>query len=137
MEKGPCHAASLPYVRVILAFLIAAAACHHDTSALAAEPAAKTFELAIPQEADRVAARVLRVKKDDLVRLRITSETAGEIHLHAYRLDVKVTPGSLAELSFKARATGRFRIEWHPESVPAKKGYQHAPPLATLEVRPR
>ena len=80
-------------------------------------------------------ARVLQVHKDDAVRLRVTSEAPGEIHLHAYRLDAKVAPGAPAGLNFKARATGRFRIEWHPAG--GTKGDHHGPPLAFLEVRPK
>jgi heme/copper-type cytochrome/quinol oxidase subunit 2 len=80
---------------------------------------------------------LLRVEKDDSVRLRVTSEVAGEIHLHGYRLEMKVAPGTQAELQFKAHATGRYRIEWHAAGGAAMKGDHHGPPLATLEVRPK
>ena len=46
--------------------------------------------------------------------------------------------GTPAEISFKAHATGRFRIEWHAVADKnAKAGAHHAPPLAILEVRPK
>ena len=80
---------------------------------------------------------VLLVVKDDMVRLRVTSEAAGEIHLHGYRLEIKLEPGTPQELSFKARATGRYRIEWHLAGEAEKKGDHHGPPFATLEVRPK
>ena len=80
---------------------------------------------------------MLRVTRDDTVRLLVTSGVAGNIHLHAYRLEANVVPGVPAELSFKARATGRFRIEWHPSAETGKKDDHHAPPLAVLEVRPK
>jgi len=105
--------------------------------ALAAEPPGRTFELTIPQSGAPVKPRVLRVEKDDSVLLRVTSDAAGEIHLHGYRLEMKVTPGTQAEMQFKAHATGRYRIEWHPAGEAAKKGDHHGPPLATLEVRPK
>lgn len=79
---------------------------------------------------------MLRVTKGSAVQLRLTSDTDGVIHLHGYRLETKVTPGDTSELSFKAHATGRYRIEWHPAGGD-KQGNHHGPPLATLEVRPR
>jgi hypothetical protein len=103
----------------------------------AAETPAKIFELTIPRGGAATKPRVLAVEKDDVVRLRVTSEEAGEIHLHGYRIEMKVSPGAPHELGFKARATGRYRIEWHPTGDTAKKGGHHGPPLATLEVRPK
>ena len=105
--------------------------------ACAAELPGRTFELTIPRSGATAKPRVLRVEKDDVVRLRVTSEAAGEIHLHGYRLEMKLEPGTPQELSFKARATGRYRIEWHPVGEAAEKGDHHGPPLATLEVRPK
>ena len=105
--------------------------------AVAAESPEKTFELTIPRSGAPVKPRVLLVEKDDMVRLRATSEVAGEMHLHGYRLELKLAPGAPGELQFKARATGRYRIEWHPAGEAAQKGDHHGPPLATLEVRPK
>jgi hypothetical protein len=107
------------------------------TAAFAADSAQKTFNLTISQGAVPAHQRVLRVEKDDMVRLRVAGDAPGEIHLHGYRLEMKITPGSASEVSFKAHATGRYRIEWHITGETAKKGDHHGPPLATLEVRPR
>lgn len=104
---------------------------------LAAEPPVKVFELAISRSAAPAKPQVLRVEKDDVVRLRVTSDAAGEVHLHGYRLEVKLAPGTPQELSFNARATGRYRIEWHPAAEAPAKSDHHGPPLATLEVRPK
>lgn len=107
------------------------------TAAQAADPLEKIVELTIPAGALPKKPRVFRVEKDDPVRLRMTSETAGEVHLHGYRLEMKLTPGTTGELAFKARATGRYRIEWHPAGEAPSKGDHHGPPLAILEVRPK
>ena len=115
-----------------LLFCLSSAAVVHS-----AEPPVKTFELTIPRSAAPAKPRTLLVEKDDVVRLRATSEAAGEIHLHGYRLEMKLEPGTPQELSFKARATGRYRIEWHPAREAAQTGDHHGPPLATLEVRPK
>lgn len=106
-------------------------------TAFPAESPVRILDLTIPSGPGPAQTRVLRVNKDDLVQVRVTSEAAGEIHLHAYRLEAKITPGAPAELNFRARSTGRFRIEWHPAGGTAKKGDHHGPPLATLEVRPK
>jgi hypothetical protein len=103
----------------------------------AAIGAERGFDLAVAVQSNRGdAPRVLRVLEGDAVRLRIRSDSAGEVHLHGYRLAARVLPGTAAELAFTAHATGRFRIEWHAGSgTPAPS--HHAPPLAILEVRPR
>jgi hypothetical protein len=67
------------------------------------------------------------VAEGDRVVLRITSASPVEIHLHGYDLDREVEPGESAELSFKAKLTGRFEIEDH-ETEEA---------LGTLVVEPR
>ena len=103
---------------------------------LAAAEAEKVFDLVISRGAVPVEQRVLRVVKGDPVRLRFTSDAAGELHLHAYRLEARVTPGAAVELKFNAHAEGRFRIEWHALAA-MKSGNPHGPALATLEVRPK
>lgn len=114
---------------VLLCLFIAAVA-------VAADPPQKTFDLAISRGAVPKAQRVLRVDRGDLVRIRLMTDAPGEVHVHGYRLETKVAPGSASELRFTARATGRYRIEWHPAAETAK-GDHHGPPLARLEVLPK
>jgi hypothetical protein len=114
---------------LLLYFIAAASACAADT-------APKTFDLTISRGAIPSPQRVLRVEKGDMVRLRLAGDAAGDLHLHGYRLEMRITPGSTSEFTFKAHATGRYRIEWHPVSG-GEQGNHHGPPLATLEVRPR
>ena len=105
----------------------------------------KVFALDVTAGKTPAAQQVIRVEKNDLVKLRIRSDTAGEVHLHAYHQDIKLVPGTPAEISVKAHATGRFRIEWHGAAgteikaakAAASAGAHHAPPLAMLEVRPK
>ena len=80
-------------------------------------------------------ARLIKVQKSDRLRWRITSNTSGELHLHAYRISVRLQPGEPGELAFNAFATGRFRVEWHPDLQPPTGGHA-ASPLAVLEVQP-
>ena len=123
------------------------AVSHGANAADAAESVAaeKVFALDITAGKTPAAQQSIRVQKNDLVKLRIKSDTAREVHLHAYRQDIKLVPGTPAEISFKAYATGRFRIEWHgvagteikAAKAAASAGAHHAPPLAVLEVRPK
>lgn len=82
--------------------------------------------------------RLIKLTKGDKVRWQLSSDTAGDLHVHGYRLETKLVAGGTAELAFSAFATGRFRIEWHPANAKgAKKGDHHGPSLGTLEVHPR
>ena len=108
-----------------------------SSGVLAADAAEKSFELAIVHGTLAAHQRVLRVEKGDTVRLRVTSDAPGELHLHGYRLETKITPGVPAELAFNAYATGRYPFEWHGAGTAAKPGAHHGPPLAALEVRPK
>jgi len=111
--------------------------CLIAAGALAAEPAEKSFDLVITGGRVAKDQRLIRVDKGTPVKLRVTSDTAGSLHLHAYKLEAHLVPGTAAELAFNARATGRFRFEWHGDNAKANSGDHHGPPLATLEVRPK
>jgi hypothetical protein len=80
--------------------------------------------------------QIIKVNKNDVVRLVISSDEPGDLHLHAYHLSVHLDPKMKSVLDFKAFATGRFTFEWHSgirSSLP-QMGHQKA--LATLEVFP-
>lgn len=101
--------------------------------------AERSFDIAIVGEASAArfaSPRVLRVAEGESVRVRLVSDTAGEVHLHGYRLEARVAPGILSELAFIARATGRFRLEWHPAGAAGADAH-HGPALAILEVHPK
>lgn len=57
--------------------------------------------------------REIPVRQGDRVRLRITSDSPVEIHVHGYDLEGEVGPGQETVLSFEADDTGRFPIEDH------------------------
>jgi hypothetical protein len=68
------------------------------------------------------------------VRLRWSTDRAMDLHLHGYDIETRIEPGTVSELTFTARATGRFSVEVHV----AKRsgGHSHAP-LVQIEVHPR
>jgi hypothetical protein len=84
------------------------------------------------------AQRLIKVRKGDKLRWRISSNTAGTLHVHAYRLIAPLQAGQTTDLVFDAFATGRFRLEWHGEQDKSSGNVgHHAPPVAILEVLPR
>lgn len=94
-----------------------------------------TFDLKV--ERGRVASnmQLIRVKQGDVVRLRWSTDRALDLHLHGYDIEQKIVPGSVSELTFTARATGRFPVEVH---TPKRGGgHSHGAPLVQIEVYPR
>ena len=86
-----------------------------------------TFTIRIQDGAPAGGAATFRVRQDDMVTFSISSDTEGEVHLHGYDLENKMTPGETVIFSFTANATGRFLIEIEGKEV--ELGY--------LEVQPR
>jgi hypothetical protein len=106
--------------------------------ARAEEPVQRNFELAIEHGLVPIGARAMRVRKGNRVRLRITSDQPGEVHMPGYALETKLEPGKAANLTFTANATGAYPLYWQAEgATPAKAGRTNNVPLATLEVRVR
>ena len=115
-----------------LAFMLALALFTAGTTAQADEV---TFELRI--ENGRVPAnmRLIRVKQGDVVKLRWNSDRPMILHLHGYDIEQNVEPGRIAEMTFAARAAGRFSVEVH---IPKQGGgHTHEAPIVQIEVYPR
>jgi hypothetical protein len=79
--------------------------------------------------------RLIRVKQNDVVKLEWRSDKALSIHLHGYDIEKEVKPGEVAEMTFTARATGRFTVEPHIGKTPGG-GHAHGDVLVTIEVYP-
>lgn len=86
--------------------------------------------------------QVFKVPQSAWVKLQVTSDTPGELHIHAYRLKLTVQSPGTQTLSFQAKASGKFNIEWHPKKKERpdanthSQTHAHAPPLASLQVEP-
>jgi hypothetical protein len=101
-----------------------------------AQTAEVVFDLSIAK--GRVAAnmRLIRVRQGDAVKLRWTTDRPISLHLHGYDIETRIEPGTVAEMRFTARVTGRFPIEEHRSN--AKGGHSHGEaPLVHIEVYPR
>jgi hypothetical protein len=79
--------------------------------------------------------RLIRVQQNDVVKLQCSADRPITIHLHGYDIEKEITPGTTAELTFTARATGRFTIEPHLRREPSG-GHTHGDALVTIEVYP-
>jgi hypothetical protein len=65
---------------------------------------------------DHLNPQSIDVCKGQQVTLEITTERAGELHLHGYDVEapeVEVQPGDTATFKFKATRAGQFIIELH------------------------
>ena len=91
------------------------------------------FELRIENGRVPESMRRIRVKQNDVVKLKWSADRPMSIHLHGYDLESKIAPGTVSEMAFTARATGRFTVERHLQS-PA--GHAHGDVLVTIEVHP-
>lgn len=79
--------------------------------------------------------RLIRVKRNDVVKLQWTSDRPITIHLHGYDIEKEVAPGTVTDMVFSARATGRFTVEPHL-GRDASGAHAHGNALVTIEVYP-
>jgi hypothetical protein len=79
--------------------------------------------------------RLIRVKKNDVVKLAWSTDKPMQIHLHGYDIEKDLVPGTVTEMTFTARATGRFTVAAHVGKT-ASGGHAHGDILVTIEVLP-
>jgi len=114
---------------------LAAIVCCAGVGLLFAQTSELTFDIKIEHGVVAPNMRLIRVKQGDAVKLRWSSDKPITLHLHGYDIERKVEPGKIAEMSFAARATGRFPVEEHK---PGAGGHSHGDaPLVRIEVYPR
>lgn len=132
---------------VAVAVLLASVACGDDTddtgstttttTTTATTPATATTGPTAPGDSGRLIEVVVRggsvdgggrhrVDLNEAVRLRVTSDTDDEVHVHGYERRVEVRAGQAAELRFVADLPGVFEVELE------RSGRR----LLDLEVRP-
>src|ERR1700730_8034737 len=79
--------------------------------------------------------RLIRVKQNDVVKLEWRTDKPLTVHLHGYDIEQELQPGTVTEMTFTARATGRFTVEPHIGRTPSG-GHAHGDVLVTIEVYP-
>jgi hypothetical protein len=110
----------------ILALLFAAAPDAGDAAEV-------TFVLRIENGRLPENLRRIRVRQNDLVKLQWSADRPMTVHLHGYDIERKLVPGVVSEMTFVARAAGRFSVEPHLSS---SGGHSHGDILVTIEVYP-
>ena len=104
---------------------------------VSAQAAELTFDLKIEHGKVAQNMRLIRVKQLDVVKLRWGTDQPLTLHLHGYDIEQKVEAGTIAEMKFTARATGRFPVHLHDARERAGSHSHHEPPLVLIEVYPQ
>ena len=114
---------------------LAAVLCLLIGGALQGNAAEVTFALAISNGHVPASMRLIRVKQNDMVKLEWSTDKPMQIHLHGYDIEKELKPGTVTEMAFAARATGRFTVAPHTGAAPGG-GHSHGDVLVTVEVYP-
>ena len=102
---------------------------------LAVDAAEVTYALTIANGRVPPNMRLILVKQNDVVKLEGRADKPISVHLHGYDIEQEVKPGTVTEMTFTARATGRFTVEPHIGKASAG-GHAHGDVLVTIEVYP-
>src|SRR5262245_33107789 len=111
------------------------ALCLTSALTVAADAAEVTYVLAIANGRVPDNMRLIRVKQNDTVKLEWSADKPISVHLHGYDIEKDVKPGATSEMTFVARATGRFTVEPHIGKTQSG-GHAHGDVLVTIEVYP-
>jgi len=102
---------------------------------IAADAAEVTYALTIANGRVPDNMRLIRVKQNDVVKLEWSTDKPITVHLHGYDIEREIKPGTITEMTFTARATGRFTVEPHLGRTPSG-AHTHGDTLVTIEVYP-
>ena len=134
MKRIVCSATEI-FARFLRCLLTISLLLTPSLTGIGAKADELTFDLRIERSQLPPAKRLIRVKQGDVVKLRWSSDRPIALHLHGYDIERKVEPGVAAEMTFTARATGRFPVAEHQ----ARSGgsHTHGAPIVQVEVLPR
>lgn len=57
--------------------------------------------------------QLIRVTQGQIVHMVWTTDEETQIHIHGYEIHIAASPDAAAEVTFEARATGRFPVTSH------------------------
>src|SRR6266403_1419736 len=124
---------TMSWFRPLRAFVLALSLS--STMNVAAGAAEVTYVLTIANNRVPDNMRLIRVKQNDIVKLEWSTDKPLTVHLHGYDIEQELKPGTVTEMTFTARATGRFTVEPHIGRTPSG-GHAHGDVLVTIEVYP-
>jgi hypothetical protein len=78
--------------------------------------------------------QLIHVTQGDVVTLQWSADKPSIVHLHGYDIEKRVIPGTVTQMTFTARATGRFQVHLHGG---AAETHGHEDALVSIEVYPR
>lgn len=119
-----------------MCFLLATLWCV-SAEGVEAQAAELTFNLRIEGGHVPASMRLVRVTEGDVVRLRWSVDRPVVLHLHGYDIEKRIEPGVVGEMTFTARATGRFPLHAHAIRADASGQRHDDAPLLYVEVYPR
>ena len=108
-----------------------------SVAAVGAKAAELTFSLHMENGRLPENMRRVRVTQGDVVRLLWSVDRPVTLHLHGYDIERKVEPGTVGDMTFIARATGRFPVHAHATGERAGDRVHEEAPLLYVEVYPR
>ena len=117
--------------------LLLAAAVAGLGAAVSASAADLTFDVEIVGGKVPPNKRVIRIRQSDVVRLRWRTDQPLTLHLHGYDIELALDRGAVGEMTFTARATGRFPVNIHEGSAGAGGHSHQETPLVLIEVYPQ
>jgi hypothetical protein len=97
---------------IAILMLLGATSCVSEAD-LPEDCQAATVQRQATLAGDRLDTESIDVCKGQELTLMITSERAGEIHLHGYEKEMDVEPGDTATFKFSTTLAGQFPIELH------------------------
>src|SRR5262245_25575421 len=109
--------------------------CAGGAMILAADAADVTYVVAIATVHVPKNLLLHPLKQNDVVKLDWSTDKPISVHLHGYDIEKDIKPGTVTQMMFVARATGRFTVEPHIGKTPAG-GHAHGDVLVTIEVYP-
>ena len=113
------------------------AVCAASLAAATAQPAAVTFDLRVERGRVPENMRRIRVEQGDVVTLRWSVDRATILHLHGYDIEKRAEPGAVTDMTFTARATGRFPVHVHDVGAQSADRAREQAPIVHVEVHPR
>jgi hypothetical protein len=117
--------------------LLLAAAVARLAPAVSVSAADLTFDVEIVGGKVPPNKRVIRIRQSDAVRLRWRTDQPLTLHLHGYDIELTLNRGAVGEMTFTARATGRFPVNIHGGSAGAGGHSHQETPLVLIEVYPQ
>lgn len=101
------------------------------TATTASVPEAPTASITVKGGEPVGGVQDVEVTKGDEVTLQVSSDTAGEVHVHGYEIEKPIEAGGMVQVRFTADIDGKFEIEQHFET-----GDPHEAEIAELTVQP-